>query len=60
MRLLFRDVGLIDGIADAARQHVDVTVDGERIVAVERHEPTRAIEPGTTASTAPGGSWCPV
>ena len=59
MRLLFRDVGLIDGIADAARQHVDVTVDGERIVAVEDHEPTRALEPGTTVIDGSGRTLAP-
>ena len=59
MRLLFRDVGLIDGIADAARRHVDVRVDGERIMAVDDHEPTRAIEPRTTVVDGSGRTLMP-
>jgi imidazolonepropionase-like amidohydrolase len=59
MRLLFRDVRLIDGIADSARQHVDVTVDDERIEAVDDHDPARVIEPGTTVVDGPGRTLSP-
>lgn len=45
MTLLISDVRLIDGLADAAREHVDVVVVGERIVTVEAHDPVRVIPP---------------
>jgi imidazolonepropionase-like amidohydrolase len=37
MRTLIADVRLIDGVAAAAREHVDVLVDGDRITAIEPH-----------------------
>ena len=42
MRIEIRDVRLIDGLAETAREHVDVTVDGDRISAIEPHDPTRS------------------
>ncbi|HEX6869163.1 MAG TPA: amidohydrolase family protein [Candidatus Limnocylindrales bacterium] len=42
MRIEIRDVRLIDGLAETAREHVDVTVDGDRISAIEAHDPTRS------------------
>ncbi len=44
MHLLIADVRLIDGIADSARDHVDVVVDGDRIAAVEAHDPGRPAD----------------
>jgi len=50
MRTLIADVRLIDGVAATAREHLDVLVDGDRIVAVEPHDPGRPdrdpAEPG--------------
>ena len=37
MRTIFEAVRLIDGVADAAREDVDVIVDGERIAAIVDH-----------------------
>ena len=34
-----RGVRLIDGVADAARDHIDVLVEGERIASVRPHDP---------------------
>jgi len=41
MALLIRDVRLIDGLADTARDHVDVTIRGGRIAAIGAHDPSR-------------------
>ena len=41
MRTLIADVRLIDGVADTAREHVDVLIDGDRIAAIEPHDPAR-------------------
>lgn len=41
MNLLIRDVRLIDGLADAPRDHVDVTIHGQRIAAIGTHDPSR-------------------
>ena len=53
MRILLSDVRLIDGLADAPRDHVDVLLDGNRIESVEVHDPGRnavgdAAEPDVT------------
>ena len=37
LRHVFSNVRLIDGVGDFARDHVDVVVDGERIVAIHPH-----------------------
>jgi imidazolonepropionase-like amidohydrolase len=37
MRHVFSDVRLVDGIGDAARDHVDVVIDGEHVSAVVPH-----------------------
>ena len=42
MRIEIRDVRVIDGLAETARDHVDVTVDGDRISAIEPHDPARS------------------
>src|SRR4051794_16929268 len=55
MRIEIRDVRLVDGVANTARDHVDVTVDGERISAIEPHDPTRA-EPRPADATDPSGA----
>ena len=53
--VLVRDVRCIDGLADAARPHVDVRLDGDRIAAIEPHDPARpARRPATSSSTATG------
>ena len=53
MRLLIRDVRLIDGVGDAVRDGVDVVIDGERIVEVADHDPRR---PGTDGETVVEGA----
>ena len=42
MRTIFEAVRLIDGVADVAREDVDVVVEGDRIVAVVPHGAERA------------------
>lgn len=56
MRHVFANVRLIDGVGDAARNDVDVVVDGEGITAVVPHG-TAWPEAGAAArdSAAPGG-----
>lgn len=49
MRTLIANVRLIDGLAEAAREHVDVIIDGERIATVETHDPSRAEATTDTA-----------
>ena len=48
MSLLVRGVRLIDGVADAARDHIDVLVEGERIASVGPHDPESVVDPGRT------------
>jgi imidazolonepropionase-like amidohydrolase len=52
MRTLIADVRLIDGVADTPREHVDVLIEGERIVAVEPHDATRWKQDGADGATA--------
>ena len=59
MRVLFRDVRLIDGVADAARPHVDVVVVGELIESVSDHDPARAVQPGTSVVEGSGRTLLP-
>ena len=47
MRIEIRDVRVIDGLAETARDHVDVTVDGDRISAGR----TATIRAGRRRST---------
>jgi len=63
MRTIFEDVRLIDGVADAARDGIDVIVDGERISAVVPHgtevralpdEPPATIIAGRGRTLLPG------
>ncbi len=46
MRTIFEAVRLIDGVADAAREDMDVVIDGERIVAVVAHGTPLPEDPG--------------
>ncbi len=48
MSLLVRGVRLIDGVADAARDHIDILVEGERIASVGPHDPESVVDPGRT------------
>lgn len=59
MTLLIFDVRLIDGLADAAREHVDVVVEGERIVTVEAHDPARVIPPAGERRAGAGRTLLP-
>ncbi len=59
MPTCFADVRLIDGIAPSAREHVDVVVDGDRIVSVADHDPTRVVEPGTVIVEGHGRTLLP-
>lgn len=54
-----RDVRLIDGIADEARPGVDVVIDGERIAAVEPHDPSRPPAPGEVVVDGSGRTLLP-
>ncbi len=45
MRIQIRDVRVIDGLAETTRDHLDVTVEGDRISAIEPHDPSRADGP---------------
>lgn len=45
MRTIFEAVRLVDGVADIAREDVDVVVDGERIAAVVAHGAAVPAEP---------------
>jgi imidazolonepropionase-like amidohydrolase len=46
--ILVRGVRLIDGVADDARDRIDVLVEGDRIASVGPHDPERVVDPGTT------------
>ena len=59
MSVLFRDVRVIDGVADAARPHVDVLVVGERIASVTDHDPARSVPPGTAVVEGSGRTLLP-
>jgi imidazolonepropionase-like amidohydrolase len=59
MQTCFSDVHLIDGIATTARTHVDVVIDGDRIVSVADHDPRRAGEPGTVVVEGHGRTLLP-
>jgi imidazolonepropionase-like amidohydrolase len=53
MRTLIADVRLIDGVAETARDHVDVIVEDDRIAAVEPHDPGRQVDDRATAGQPP-------
>lgn len=59
MTVLFRDVRLIDGVSDAAREHMDLIVEGERISVVQDHDPSRTVKPGTTVVEGSGATLLP-
>ena len=59
MTVLFRDIRLIDGVADAARPHVDVVVAGELIESVADHDPSRAVGPETSVVDGSGRTLLP-
>jgi imidazolonepropionase-like amidohydrolase len=59
MRLLVRNVRLVDGLADSARDGVDVTVDGERIAAIEPHHADGATPDATTVVDGRGRTLLP-
>ena len=59
MRILLRDVTVIDGIAEAARPRMDVVVDGERIDSVDAHLPERLVPPGTAVVDGVGRTLLP-
>ena len=42
--MLIRAVRVIDGLSDHARESQDVLVDGDRIVAIEPHDPVRPVD----------------
>jgi imidazolonepropionase-like amidohydrolase len=43
--MLIRDVRVIDGLGESPRDHLDVVIAAERIVAIEPHDPTRRVAP---------------
>jgi imidazolonepropionase-like amidohydrolase len=54
-----RDVRLIDGLAEHARDHVDVVVVGERIVAIEGHDPAWIAPADETVVAGAGRTLLP-
>ena len=59
MTVLFRDVRVIDGVADVAREHVDVLVTGELIESVSEHDPSRAVAPSAPVVEGGGRTLLP-
>jgi imidazolonepropionase-like amidohydrolase len=59
MRLLVRNVRLIDGLADAARDGVDIVVDGARIAAIQPHDPARLVPDPVTVVEGSGRTLLP-
>jgi imidazolonepropionase-like amidohydrolase len=57
--LLIRDVRLIDGLAEDARNGVDILVDGARITSVGAHDPGHVIDPSTTIVNGAGRTLLP-
>jgi imidazolonepropionase-like amidohydrolase len=53
MRTLIADVRLIDGVATDAYEHVDVLIDGDRIAAIEPHDPGRPDRDAADAERTP-------
>ena len=54
-----RDVRLIDGLAEQARDHVDVVVAGDRIVAIAAHDPTRPADTSESVLDGAGRTLLP-
>ncbi len=48
MSILVRGVRLIDGVAEAARDHIDVLVEGQRIASIGPHDPDLVVDPART------------
>ncbi len=59
MRTLIADVRMIDGLADHARDHVDVVIDGELIDSIDAHDPRRATAAETTTIDGAGRTLLP-
>lgn len=59
MQTCFSDVRLIDGIAPAVREHVDVVIHGDRIVSVADHDPARAGTHGAAIVEGRGRTLLP-
>jgi imidazolonepropionase-like amidohydrolase len=57
--MLIRDVRLIDGLADQARDHVDVILDGDRIAAIKAHDPARTARDGEPVLDGAGRTLLP-
>lgn len=55
MSLLVRGVRLIDGVVEAARDDIDVLVEGERIASVGQHDPYLVVDPGTNVVVGGAG-----
>src|SRR6478609_2298164 len=59
MRTIFEAVRLIDGVADVAREDVDVVIDDDRIAAVEPHRGQRSPEADATVVDGRGRTLLP-
>ena len=57
--MLIRDIRLIDGLADEARDHVDVVLDRDRIAAIEPHDPAREAAGGAPVIEGAGRTLLP-
>lgn len=57
--ILIRDVRLIDGVAGTAREHVDVSIVGDRVAAIASHDPARALAPESTCIEGRGRTVLP-
>ena len=57
--MLIRAVRVIDGLSDQARESQDVLVDGDRIVAIEPHDPVRPVDRGVEIVDGTGRTLLP-
>ncbi len=57
--MLIRAVRVIDGLSDHARESQDVLVDGDRIVAIEPHDPVRPVDRGVEIVDGTGRTLLP-
>jgi imidazolonepropionase-like amidohydrolase len=57
--IVFRNVRVIDAVADTSRPGLDVTVEGERIASIEAADPARTIPTGATVIEGDGGTLLP-
>lgn len=57
--LVIRDVRVIDGVGETARDGLDVVVSGGRITAIQPHDPARSVEADTVVIDGAGRTVLP-